>query len=101
MTDDLDRLAAKFSTRPAPATSGDDYPSDWPTRRERVFERDGYTCQECGMTGGEHGPATLHPDHIVPVGEDGSHAVGNLETKCARCHSERHGNPTIARFRSR
>lgn len=101
MTDDLDRLAAKFSKRPSASSSPRGYPSDWADRRRRVFERDDWTCTECGTSGGPRGPATLHPDHIVPVAKGGSHEIGNLETKCATCHSERHGNPTIAKFRRR
>lgn len=71
------------------------YPSDWSRRRERVFRRDDYTCQECGAMGGDYGPAQLHAHHIVPTSRGGTHDLGNLETRCSNCHRTEHQNPRI------
>jgi 5-methylcytosine-specific restriction endonuclease McrA len=51
--------------------------------RRAVFERDDYTCTECGKRGGR-----LHAHHIVPfsVDEEGRFNVDNGRTLCARCH---------------
>ena len=53
---------------------------DW---RKKVFERDGYTCQGCGLRGG-----TLNADHIKSFAQ---HAelrmdVNNGRTLCVPCH---------------
>lgn len=67
--------------------------------RERVFERDNYTCQDCGVRGKE-----LQAHHKVPVSEiireiDSkedipSHTlfndVSNGVTLCKSCHEDRH-----------
>lgn len=53
--------------------------------RRKVFERDNYTCQECGKKGG-----LLHPHHIkakslVP---DLIYDVSNSVTLCRECHKK-------------
>lgn len=66
------------------------YPSDWDTRRQKTYNRDNYTCQNCGRKGGIRGDAELHAHHIVPVSSGGSHQLSNLKTLCAECHSKVH-----------
>ena len=53
--------------------------------RKNVFTRDNYTCQICGVRGGE-----LHADHVVPFAVDPSKRfdVENGRTLCAKCHRE-------------
>jgi hypothetical protein len=51
--------------------------------RTSVFERDDYTCQECGERGG-----TIHADHIKPWSTHPNlrFDVGNGRTLCVPCH---------------
>jgi len=68
-----------------------EYPSDWNKRRELVYERDSYTCQNCGERGGQFGPAELHAHHGVPKSKGGTHQLSNLTTYCSDCHKAIHG----------
>lgn len=55
--------------------------------REKVFERDDYTCQDCDQKGGE-----LQAHHIKSWSEHPDQRL-NLEnglTLCRECHSKRH-----------
>lgn len=64
----------------------------WPAVRERVLERDGWTCQNCGADVSED--ADPEVDHIRPISEDG-HPFDerNLTTLCVACHREKtHGD---------
>lgn len=70
----------------------DQYPADWDRRRRKVYERDGYTCGNCGQRGGPHGDAQLHAHHIVSVSKGGSHNLSNLTTVCHSCHETIHGH---------
>jgi len=58
---------------------------DW---RKLVYERDDYTCQDCGQRGGE-----LHAHHIKPFAEYPKlrYVVNNGLTLCQPCHSKHHG----------
>lgn len=51
--------------------------------RKAVFDRDDYTCQLCGVRGGE-----LHADHIKPYATFPSlrYELSNGRTLCAPCH---------------
>lgn len=71
---------------------GDNYPSDWNSRRKKVYKYDNYQCQECGAKGGKHGNSELHAHHIKPISEGGSHEYSNLRTLCKSCHSDVHGH---------
>lgn len=78
--------------------TSDEYPPDWEGRRERVLERDGYTCQGCGVTSTRVDSVFHDVDHVVPKSEGGSHALGNLQTLCPACHAEKHpDNDSLAR----
>jgi len=58
--------------------------------REKVLERDRYTCQDCGSVGG---PLDAH--HIVPFAEDVNKRFDpdNGIALCPLCHGKRHGHP--------
>lgn len=62
-----------------------DYPSDWRSRRQEVFARDGYLCLNCGQKGGEKGNAELRAHHILPRERGGSHDTSNLVCVCLPC----------------
>ena len=66
------------------------YPSDWDSRRKNVYQRDDYTCQNCGAMGGPQGHAELHAHHIVPKSRGGTHATSNLISLCSECHNTVH-----------
>ncbi len=67
-----------------------DYPSDWNSRRKRVYKRDDYTCKNCGIKGGPYGNAELHAHHVVPKSRGGTHDVSNLISLCNQCHKTVH-----------
>lgn len=70
----------------------DDYPSDWNSRRKTVYQRDNYTCQNCGRQGGPYGNTELHAHHIVPKSKGGVHETENLVTVCKQCHNAIHSD---------
>lgn len=65
------------------------YRSDYATAkwRKAVFERDDYTCQDCGERGGR-----LNAHHIRPwyADEAGRFDVENGVTLCKKCHHTAH-----------
>ncbi|MFF4399355.1 HNH endonuclease [Streptomyces sp. NPDC001480] len=62
-------------------------------KRRRILERDGHTCQACGVRAGQEFPdapgrtAVLTISHIVPVSQGGQNTDDNLRTECQRCSS--------------
>jgi 5-methylcytosine-specific restriction endonuclease McrA len=53
---------------------------------EHVFDRDNYTCQECGSN-----QLDKAPHHIVFKSQGGEDAPENLITLCIVCHGKKHG----------
>lgn len=53
----------------------------WKSIRDRIFERDDYTCKYCGERGKK-----LECDHVIPVSRGGSHDDDNLVTACFSCN---------------
>lgn len=49
---------------------------------EEAKERDGFTCQKCGL----RDPATVEGHHIEPLSVGGIDSVGNVSTLCESCH---------------
>jgi len=66
---------------------------DW---RTKVFERDDYTCQECGKRNGNGKRIVLNADHIKPFAlyVDLRFELSNGRTLCLDCHKK---TPTFAR----
>lgn len=70
---------------------------DWDSVAENVRMRDGYECQDCGLSQSEHDRA-LHVHHITPrrefVDEEGdfnhkrANDPSNLVTLCSACHGK-------------
>ena len=50
-------------------------------QRERVFMRDGRSCQLCGTDEGE-----MHIDHIISRKSGGDHSLDNLRVLCKSCN---------------
>ena len=50
-------------------------------QRQRVFMRDGRSCQLCGTDEGE-----MHIDHIIPRKVGGGHDLDNLRVLCKSCN---------------
>lgn len=72
--------------------------SQWDDWREKVFERDEYTCQECGLHSGNGKAVKLHPHHIHYVKKcvdenklDLIYDIDNGVTLCEECHKIIHG----------
>lgn len=61
--------------------------NDWKDWRDSVFERDNYTCQDCGTEGGD-----LNAHHVERRYEspDMETDVDNGVTLCVECHVKRH-----------
>lgn len=55
----------------------------WKVQRRLAWERDQYTCQDCGKHCLGWKP---HVHHIKPYRLSFSHALGNLRCLCNRCH---------------
>jgi hypothetical protein len=66
--------------RKAERTSKQPIPQDI---RWRVWERDNFTCQNCGAR------QRLSVDHIIPESKGGTLALDNLQTLCSRCNSSK------------
>jgi 5-methylcytosine-specific restriction endonuclease McrA len=59
--------------------------------RAEVFDRNGFTCQMCGLTPGEIDPDTgrkvrLHVGHIKDKSLGGKEELSNLRTLCSTCN---------------
>lgn len=54
--------------------------------RERIKERDGYTCKYCGVSVATEPHLLLEIDHIIPVSKGGLTTENNLQTLCWRCN---------------
>jgi len=66
-----------------PSNHDGKYPPDWDARRKAVYERDNYTCQDCGLRSGPHagdGGAILHAHHLISLRDGGQHHLANLVT---------------------
>lgn len=60
----------------------------WHSLRQEIWERDDYTCLQCG-----NGGCKVHAHHIWPVSEGGPKwDKRNLATVCEDCHWEIHSN---------
>lgn len=56
--------------------------------RQEIFERDGYTCVNCGSTEKE----SLEIDHIQPISKGGKTEPSNLQTLCRNCNIRKGNN---------
>jgi 5-methylcytosine-specific restriction endonuclease McrA len=78
--------------------TSEEYPPDWKARAKTVVDRDGYTCQNCGVVSTRVDDVYFDVDHIIPKSDDGSHARSNLQSLCPSCHAAKHpGNTKLAK----
>jgi hypothetical protein len=66
------------------ALQGNGSTTKWRKIRQRILQRDGHTCQACGMDGNS-------VDHIVPRSMGGGDDDWNLQTLCIPCNSAKGG----------
>ena len=62
-----------------------------PVSKRKVFERDGWKCQLCGIATpaakrGTQDDDAPELDHIVPLAKGGEHSYGNTQCACRRCN---------------
>jgi hypothetical protein len=85
------RAIHKYMGKQSFYMDSNNYPPDWDNRRKKVYKRDSYKCQNCGIKGRKQGTAELHAHHIVPKAKGGTHKLSNLKTMCSECHKAIHG----------
>lgn len=54
--------------------------------RQKIKERDGFACKQCGASVSKEPHLLLEIDHIVPVSKGGLTTEDNLQTLCWRCN---------------
>ena len=54
--------------------------------RQKIKERDGFTCKNCGNSTYKEPNLLLEIDHILPVAKGGSTVEENLQTLCWKCN---------------
>lgn len=60
----------------------------------KVFNRDKWTCQICGIKTPKANRGTIKDnapelDHIIPLSKGGSHTVGNVQCACRKCNNSK------------
>lgn len=67
---------------------------DWDVLKRKIVERDGFMCQDCGMTEEaclEKSGQPLHVHHLNPYRDSFDNSPQNLITLCVSCHAKREG----------
>ncbi|MGR9116947.1 MAG: HNH endonuclease [Gammaproteobacteria bacterium] len=57
--------------------------------RQRILDRDGYTCASCKRV---FRPLRLEVDHIIPLHLGGTEIDENRQTLCIQCHKIKSGS---------
>jgi len=60
------------------------YGDDWDKIRQLIYNRDNFTCQDCGIKG-----IRLDVHHIIPFLISFDNSLNNLVTLCRSCHMKR------------
>jgi hypothetical protein len=85
MNDDINSLYDN------PQNHDGEYPPDWDARRRKVYQRDDYTCQICGVKSGPHAGddgVELQAHHVNWLSRGGTNKLENLTTLCDACHDK-------------
>ena len=62
--------------------------------RNKILQRDGYMCKQCGASLQKEPNLLLEIDHIIPLSKGGMTKENNLQTLCWRCNRKK-GNKII------
>lgn len=54
--------------------------------REKIKQRDNYTCCKCGNSIEKEPNLLLEIDHIIPIAKNGMTTEENLQTLCWKCN---------------
>jgi len=54
--------------------------------REKIKQRDNYTCQSCNLSVRDEPNLLLEIDHIIPISKGGMSSEDNLQTLCWKCN---------------
>lgn len=54
--------------------------------REKIKQRDNYTCQNCNLSTHDEPNLLLEIDHIIPISKGGMSSEDNLQTLCWKCN---------------
>ena len=90
--DTTDLKPGQYLLKKAPPAAGPKFASGISARlRAAVLDRNGFTCQMCGLTPGEIDPATgrkvrLHVGHIKDKSLGGKDELSNLRSLCSTCN---------------
>lgn len=57
--------------------------------REKIKQRDNYTCQKCGLSINDEKNLLLEIDHIIPISKGGMSTEENLQTLCWKCNRKK------------
>lgn len=57
-----------------------------PQLREKIKQRDNYTCQICGASALNEKNLLIEIDHVIPISKGGTTTEGNLQALCWRCN---------------
>jgi 5-methylcytosine-specific restriction endonuclease McrA len=60
------------------------------TVRRKVYERDSFTCRDCGLVG-KPGKSSgcIQAWHLISLRQGGEHTIDNLITICVECRNRR------------
>lgn len=71
---------------------------EWKQRRAECYERDNWTCRDCGVKCGHKGERRIQAHHVIPRRNGGGDEIENLLTLCASCHHKREARGYSALF---
>ena len=54
--------------------------------REKIKQRDNFTCRNCGLSTQQEPNLLLEIDHIIPLSKGGITSEVNLQTLCWKCN---------------
>jgi len=61
---------------------------EWKAIRKKVYKRDNWTCQICGIHCGNEEKSKIQCHHIIPYRITQDNSESNLITLCASCHGK-------------